>query len=74
LLILNPSIRGAAPFINRLRRTRPDLKVLAVDPRNDTQVQGVNAWRALPDPGDLSAKQQWLQDIQRVFAGHKRAA
>jgi CheY-like chemotaxis protein len=74
LLILNPSVRGAAQFINRLRRTRPDLKVLAVDPLNDTQVRGANAWRALPNLADLSARQEWLHDIERVFARQKRAA
>jgi len=74
LLIVNPSVEGASRFIHRLRRTRPELKVLAVDPVNEKQVRGVTAWRARPSGDDLSAKHQWLRHIERVISEHQRAA
>ena len=74
MLIVDPSLKGAPQFINRVRRGHPDLKVLAVDPLNDTQVRGVNAWRARPQTANTSARQQWLRDIGRVFHSHERAA
>ena len=74
LLIVNPSLRGALQLIARLRRNQPGLKVLAVDPLNDRQVRGVNAWRARPNSGDRSARQEWLREIERMFIRQKRAA
>ena len=74
LLIVNPSVEGASRFIHRLRRRRPELKVLAVGPLNDKQVRGINAWRARPNGDELSARQQWLRHIERVISIHKRAA
>jgi DNA-binding response OmpR family regulator len=74
LLVVNPSLRGATAFIARLRRNRPTLKVLAVDPLNDTQVRGVNAWHARPNRADVTARQQWLREVERIFSTQKRAA
>ena len=74
LLVVNPSLRGATPLIARLRRTRPTLKVLAVDPLNDKQVRGVNAWHARPNRADVSARQEWLREVGRIFSTQKRAA
>jgi len=74
LLVVNPSLRGATPLIARLRRTRPTLKVLAVDPLNEKQVRGVNAWHARPNRADVTARQQWLREVGRIFSTQKRAA
>ncbi|HEX3742388.1 MAG TPA: hypothetical protein VHW09_00595 [Bryobacteraceae bacterium] len=74
LLIVNPSLRGISRFIAKLRRTRPNLKILAVDPVNDRQVHGVNAWHARPSRGDRAARQEWLHEVERVFGSHTRAA
>ena len=74
LLVVNPSLRGTAPFIARLRRTRPTVKVLAVDPLNEKQVRGVNAWHARPNRADVSARQEWLREVGRVFGSQRRAA
>jgi hypothetical protein len=74
LLIVNPSLRGASHLMTSLRRLQPDLKVLAVDPLNDRQVRGVNAWRARPNPGDHSAKQKWAREIERILSVEHRAA
>jgi hypothetical protein len=74
LLIVNPSLRGASDLMNNLRRTQPDLKVLAVDPLHDRQVRGVNAWRARPNPSDHSAKQKWAREVDRILSVHHRAA
>lgn len=74
LLIVNPSVEGALRLVHRLRRVRPELKVLAVDPVNDEQVRGITDWRARPTGDDRSAKQQWLRHIERVIHVHKRAA
>jgi hypothetical protein len=48
--------------------------VLAVDPRNDRQVRGVNAWHARPQSADPAAKQEWMREIDRLFRSHHRAA
>jgi hypothetical protein len=74
LLVVNPSLSGAAHLIRDLRRSQPDLKVLAVDPLNDRQVRGVNAWRARPHSGDQPAREKWLREIDRVFNTRDRAA
>lgn len=38
VLVINPSLRGAANFVNRLRRQNPDLKVIFLaDPRNQLE-------------------------------------
>jgi len=74
LLVVNPSVEGAMRLVQRLRRTRPDLKVLAVDPVNGEQVRGITDWRARPHGGDRSARQEWLRHIERVIHVHKRAA
>ena len=74
LLVVNPSLRGVSSFIARLRRTRPTLKVLAVDPLNDKQLRGVNAWHARPNRADVSARQEWLREVGRIFSTQKRAA
>ena len=74
LLVVNPSLRGVASLIARLRRTMPTLKVLAVDPLNDKQVRGVNAWHARPNRADVSARQEWLREVGRIFSTQKRAA
>ncbi|HUB82053.1 MAG TPA: hypothetical protein VMB03_24820 [Bryobacteraceae bacterium] len=74
LLIVNPSVDGALRLVQRLRRARPDLKVLAVDPVNDEQVRGISDWRVRPQSHDRSAKSQWLRHIERVIHVHKRAA
>jgi CheY-like chemotaxis protein len=74
LLVVNPSLRGATAFIARLRRNRPTLKVLAVDPLNEKQVRGVNAWHARPNRADVTARQQWLREVGRIFSTQKRAA
>lgn len=74
LLVVNPSIHGASHLIDTMRRKQPDLKILAVDPMNDRQVRGVNAWRARPHSADQSAKQKWLRDIHRLLRSHHRAA
>ena len=74
LLVVNPSVQGAAHLIESIRKKQPDLKVLAVDPMNDRQVRGVNAWRARPHSADQSAKQKWMREIQRLLRSHHRAA
>jgi hypothetical protein len=74
LLIVNPSLQGASHLITTLRSKQPDLRVLAVDPRNDRQVRGVNAWHARPTSGDQSARQKWTREIDRVLRSHNRAA
>jgi hypothetical protein len=74
LLVINPSLQGASHLIRDFRRKQPNLKVLAVDPLNDRQVRGVNAWRARPHSADQGAKEKWMQEIDRIFSSHHRAA
>jgi len=74
LLIVNPSLRGASHLIRTLRENQPGLKVLAVDPLNDRQVRGVNAWHSRPHSADPSAKQKWMREIDRVLHTQHRAA
>lgn len=74
LLILNPALRGATQLIARLRRTRPDLKVLAVDPMHDRQVRTVDAWHARPSRGDRTERLEWMREVERFVGRHKRAA
>jgi len=74
LLVVNPSLPGARRLIARLRSGLPDLKVMAVDPVNDRQVHGVDAWRARPESGTKSVRQEWLREIDRVVANRKEAS
>ncbi len=74
LLVVNPSLLGATHFIRDLRKKQPNLKVLAVDPVNDRQVRGVNAWRVRPQAADQATKEKWMQEIDRIFSRHHRAA
>jgi hypothetical protein len=74
LLIVNPSLQGASHLITTLRSKQPDLRVLAVDPRNDRQVRGVNAWHARPTSGDQAARHKWTREIDRLLRSHNRAA
>jgi CheY-like chemotaxis protein len=71
LLVVNPALRGIQRLVQRLRTSQPNLKVLAVDPVNDKQVQGVDAWRARPNGADNSARTEWLREVERVFGSHK---
>ncbi len=74
LLVVNPSLQGVPHLIRKFRSAQPDLKVLAVDPLNDRQVRGINAWRARPHPADQAAKDKWVREIDRMFTKQHRAA
>jgi hypothetical protein len=74
LLILNPFLRGAAQFLSDLRRSQPDLKVLALGVDSDRLARGVNAWQPRPAVADLSAKHTWVLEIERVCGSQNRAA
>jgi hypothetical protein len=74
LLILNPSLRGAPLLISRLRRSQPNLKVMALGARAEKVLRGVTVWQPRPASDDSAAQKAWLQEVERLFGSHQRAA
>ena len=76
LLIIDPSLPAASKLIGVLRRSKADLKVIALGAEAKTKLTGINAWRQKPSPAQEPVKQEqeWLDAVKDVFIGHKRAA
>jgi DNA-binding response OmpR family regulator len=76
LLIIDPSLRGVSKLMTVLRRSQPDLKVIALGAEATNKLPNVDAWRLKPSPTQEPAKQEqeWLEVVKDVFVGHKRAA
>ena len=76
LLIIDPSAQGVSKLVAFLRRSRPELKLMALGAESKTTLTGVSAWRRKPGPAQEPVKQQqeWVEAVKGVFIGHKRAA
>jgi len=72
LLIVGYSTPGAAAFAAALRRSQRHLKLIVLIGEEEdaaTAFPGVDAWRCKPSWGDTASIREWLETIQRVFAG-----
>jgi hypothetical protein len=70
LLIVNPSLAGAADFINALRRSRPNAKILAALSDNDQpagQVQNADIIARKPRQPDAAASTLWLSVVEQAL-------
>jgi DNA-binding response OmpR family regulator len=71
LLIVNPSLPGAAEFVSMLRRSTRRLKVIAISDVDGpvTTLPGVDAWRRKPDNiVDEVTTLEWVQLTQSLLA------
>jgi hypothetical protein len=76
LVIVNPTLPAVSELVDVLRRSQPDLKVMALGAQGRTKLPGFDAWHGKPGPAQEPAKQEqeWLAAVKDVFTGHKRAA
>jgi len=69
LLIVNPSLPGAADFVNALRRSRPNAKIVfALDddqPAGQIQNADIIARKLLPE--DAAAATLWLRVVEQAL-------
>jgi DNA-binding response OmpR family regulator len=73
LLIVNASLSGVSKLIAHLRRTQPQVRVMALGPQDET-LAGVNAWQLTPGFSDDSAKQEFIKVVKHMSGGQNRAA
>jgi DNA-binding response OmpR family regulator len=76
LLIVNPSLAGASNFVNALRRSWPDVKILAALGDHDQQtgqtpLADITARRPLQP--DAAAATLWLRIVEQVLHREGRA-
>jgi hypothetical protein len=76
LLIIDPSLPGVSKLVAFLRRSQPDLKVIALGEEGKTKLTCINAWHRKPGPTQEPAKEEeeWIEAVRDVFIGRKRAA
>lgn len=74
LVIVNPSLRGAADLISYLRRNRANLRVMALGSHKKMALRGVDACLERPTGSDGSERLKWLRAVNRVCSGDTRAA
>ena len=69
LLIVNCALFGAADFIGSLRRTQPNIKVLAAcDPADSARdIPGVDFVEEKPLAPDQEADQRWMDSVRRTL-------
>jgi hypothetical protein len=70
LLIVNPFLAGAAAFVDALRSSRPNLKVLAVLGENDPQVSQIpspDATVRKPLQADRIASAVWVGMVEQLL-------
>ena len=70
LLIVNPFLAGAAAFVDALRSSRPNLKVLAVLGENDPQVSQIpspDATVRKPLQADRIASGVWVGMVEQLL-------
>ena len=70
LLIANPSLAGAVDFVNALRRSRPNAKILAVLSEKDQeagQIQNADITARKPLQADAAAATLWLKMVEQVL-------
>ncbi len=64
LLIVNPALPGITQFIERLRQSRKQLKVIAVSADEEPALPGSDAVRRKPAVVDEAARREWLEFVQ----------
>jgi ActR/RegA family two-component response regulator len=68
LLILNPSLAGAANLVAALRQSRADLKLLLLAGAGDQQIPSPDAILPKPAQADDLASSVWLRCVERLFS------
>ena len=74
LLIVNPSLAGAASLVAVLRRSRADLKVLLLTGDTERRIPFPDAILQKPLHADHFASSVWLQCVEQLIARKVSAA
>ena len=73
LLILNPSVQGAADFVQALRISQPNLKVavaLSENEQNPARIENADSVIRKPRLADRAAGALWLRIIESLLIGY----
>jgi hypothetical protein len=70
LLIINPTLTGAADFISALHRSQKDARAIGIlsHPSQIVNIPGISATQSKPTVFDQSAKASWLECVEDVLA------
>jgi two-component SAPR family response regulator len=74
LLIINSALDGAADFVAGLRQAQPEAKIMAISGAGESEpyeLPGTDAVYEKMDWVDQSAKNMWVERVERTLLGHK---
>jgi DNA-binding NtrC family response regulator len=72
VLVINAALEGVPEFIDKLRQSRPALKVISILPENGNQparLPGAFAEQRKPASATDDARTEWLRTIQGALPG-----
>ena len=70
LLIVNPAQPGVADFIESLRQSQSNVRVLALSDHELPELPAVNAALGRPDPTDQNSGMKWLSAVDQLLVCH----
>ena len=70
LLIVNPAQPGVADFVEFLRRSQDNVRVLALSDQEVPELPEVNAAMGRPDPSDQNSGVKWLSAVDHLLVCH----